>query len=87
MSQKEQPNNYAIIKYLYCRYILLSKKFFGIIDRLDINYDSYMLEYMKQHKINMVKDIIYVLLKKYIIYDFNRNCDKIQMINFKLKKL
>ena len=43
----------------------IPKEFFGIIDRLDFNYDSYMLEYMKQDKINMVKDIIYVLYEMY----------------------
>ena len=30
----------------------IPKKFFAIIDSLDFNYDSYMLEYMKQDKIN-----------------------------------
>lgn len=58
----------------------ITKEFFAIIDRLDFNYDSYMLEYMKQDKINMVKDIIYVLYDLYnsnfqfILQNIKRDC-------------
>ena len=61
----------------------IPKEFFAIIDRLDFNYDSYMLEYMKQDKINMVKDIIYVL---YDLYNSNfqfilQNVNREHLIN------
>lgn len=43
----------------------IPKKFLAIIDRLEFNYTSYMLQYMKQDKINMVKNIMYVLYEMY----------------------
>lgn len=46
----------------------IPKKFFAIIERLEFNYTSYMLQYMKQDKINMIKNIIYVL---YDLYNSN----------------
>ena len=42
--------------------------FLVIIERLEFNYTSYMLQYMKEDKINMVKNIIYVL---YDLYNSN----------------
>lgn len=46
----------------------IPKKFFAIIERLEFNYTSYMLQYMKKDKIDMVKNIIYVL---YDLYNSN----------------
>ena len=43
----------------------IPKKFFAIIERLDFNYTSYMLQYMKEDKIDMIKNIIYVLYDLY----------------------
>lgn len=61
----------------------IPKEFFEIIDRLDFNYDSYMLEYMKQDKINMIKNIVYVL---YDLYNSNfqfilQNINREHLIN------
>ena len=39
----------------------IPEEFLAIIGRLEFNYTSYMLQYMNQDKINMVKNIIYVL--------------------------
>lgn len=41
------------------------KKFFEIIERLEFNYEPYMLQYMKQDKINMIRDIVNVLYDLY----------------------
>ncbi len=46
----------------------IPKEFIEIIDRLEFNYEPYMLQYMKQDKINMLKNIIYVL---YDLYNSN----------------
>lgn len=43
-------------------------KFLEIIDRLEFNYKPYMIEYMREDKINMLKNIIYVL---YDLYNSN----------------
>ncbi|MCI8412358.1 MAG: hypothetical protein HFJ40_08085, partial [Clostridia bacterium] len=61
----------------------IPKEFFAIIERLDFNYDFYMLEYMKQDKINMIKNIVYVL---YDLYNSNfqfilQNVNREHLIN------
>ncbi len=43
----------------------IPEEFLAIIDRLEFNYKPYMLQYMKEDKINMVKNIIYVLYDLY----------------------
>ena len=43
----------------------IPQEFLTIIDRLEFNYASYMIEYMKKDKINMIKNIIYVLYNLY----------------------
>lgn len=43
----------------------IPKEFLAIIERLEFNYTSYMLQYMKEDKINMIKDMIYVLYEMY----------------------
>ncbi len=61
----------------------IPQEFLTIIDRLEFNYDSYMIEYMKQDKINMIKNIIYVL---YNLYNSNfefilQNINRERLIN------
>ena len=46
----------------------IPEEFLAIIDRLEFNYKPYMLQYMKEDKINMVKNVIYVL---YDLYNSN----------------
>lgn len=48
----------------------ITKEFLAIIDRLEFNYKPYMIEYMSEEKINMLKNIIYVL---YDLYNSNFN--------------
>ena len=43
----------------------IPKDFFEIVKRLEFNYDKYMLKYMKQDKIDMIKDIVCVLYNLY----------------------
>ncbi len=61
----------------------IPKEFIEIIDRLEFNYEPYMLQYMKQDKINMLKNIIYVL---YDLYNSNfqfvlQNLNREHLIN------
>mgnify|MGYP000354559310 CR=1 FL=1 len=46
----------------------IPKKFLNIIEKLEFNYKHYMLQYMKKDKIDMIKNIIYVL---YDLYNSN----------------
>lgn len=41
------------------------KKFLDIIKKLEFNYEPYMLKYMREDKINMIKNIILVLYELY----------------------
>lgn len=43
----------------------IPKKFLNIIEKLEFNYKPYMLQYMKKDKIDMIKNIIYVLYDLY----------------------
>lgn len=61
----------------------IPEEFLAIIGRLEFNYTSYMLQYMNQDKINMVKNIIYVL---YDLYNSNfqfilQNVNREHLIN------
>lgn len=61
----------------------IPEEFLEIIKRLEFNYTSYMLQYMKQDKIDMVKNIIYVL---YDLYNSNfqfilQNVNREHLIN------
>lgn len=61
----------------------IPEKFLAIIDRLEFNYTSCMLQYMKQDKIDIVKNIIYVL---YDLYNSNfqfvlQNVNREHLIN------
>lgn len=61
----------------------IPKKFLAIIERLEFNYTSYMLQYMKEDKINMIKNIIYVL---YDLYNNNfqfilQNANRENLVN------
>ena len=61
----------------------IPQEFLTIIDRLEFNYDSYMIEYMKKDKINMIKNIVYVL---YDLYNSNfqfilQNVNREHLIN------
>lgn len=58
-------------------------EFLAIIDKLEFNYKTYMLEIMNQDKINMIKNIIYVL---YDLYNSNfqfilQNANREHLIN------
>lgn len=61
----------------------IPNKFLAIIERLEFNYTSYMLQYMKEDKINMIKNIIYVL---YDLYNNNfqfilQNANRENLVN------
>ena len=61
----------------------IPEEFLAIMGRLEFNYTSYMLQYMSQDKINMVKNIIYVL---YDLYNSNfqfilQNVNREHLIN------
>lgn len=46
----------------------IPRKFLEIIDKLEFNYEPYMIEHMNEDKIDMLKNIIYVL---YDLYNSN----------------
>ena len=48
----------------------ISEEFYGILERLELLYNEQILVHMKQDKIQMVKDIIYIL---YDLYNGNFN--------------
>lgn len=61
-------------------------KFLEIIDRLEFNYKPYMIEHMNEDKIDMLKNIIYVL---YDLYNSNfqfilQNANRENLINLYL---
>lgn len=67
----------------------ISEEFLQIIERLEFNYTSYMLQFMKEDKINMIKDIIYVL---YDLYNNNfqfilQNVSRENLVNLYLLAL
>ncbi len=55
----------------------IPKRFFEIVEKLEFDYKPYMLQYMKKNKIDMIKNIIYVL---YDLYD-SEFCYLLQNIN------
>jgi len=59
----------------------IPEEFLAIIDRLEFNYKPYMLQYMKEDKINIVKNIIYVL------YDLYNNNFQFLLQNIKRENL
>lgn len=61
----------------------ISKEFLAIIDKLEFNYKPYRIEMMNQDKVNMIKNIIYVL---YEVYNSNfqfilQNTNREHLIN------
>lgn len=61
-------------------------KFLEIIEKLEFNYEPYMIEHMNEEKINMLKNIIYVL---YDLYNSNfefilQNANRENLINLYL---
>lgn len=64
----------------------ISKKFLEIIERLEFNYKPYMLQYMKQDKIDMIKNIIYVLYDLYNkgFYSLLQNVKREGLVNLYL---
>lgn len=61
-------------------------KFLEIIEKLEFNYEHYMIEHMNEDKINMLKNIIYVL---YDLYNSNfqfilQNANRENLINLYL---
>lgn len=67
----------------------IPEEFLAIIERLEFNYTSYMLQFMKEDKINMIKDIIYVL---YDLYNNNfqfilQNVSRENLVNLYLLAL
>ena len=65
------------------------KKFLAIVEMLEFNYKPYMLECMQQDKINMVKDIIFVLydLYKSGFYSLLQNLERQDLINLYLSSM
>lgn len=64
----------------------ISKHFFEIIERLEFNYKPYMLQYMKKDKIDMLKNIIYVLYDLYNsgFYSLLQNIKRENLVNLYL---
>lgn len=61
-------------------------KFLDIIEKLEFNYEPYMIEHMNEDKIDMLKNIIYVL---YDLYNSNlefilQNANRENLINLYL---
>lgn len=64
----------------------IPEKFLEIIDKLEFNYEPYMIEHMNEDKIDMLKNIIYVL---YDLYNSNfefilQNANRENLINLYL---
>ena len=67
-------------------YAKISKKFLNIIEKLEFNYKPYMLKYMKKDKIDMIKNIIYVLYDLYNkgFYSLLQNIKRENLVNLYL---
>ena len=64
----------------------IPKKFLNIIEKLEFNYKPYMLKYMKKDKIDMIKNIIYVLYDLYNkgFYSLLQNIKRENLVNLYL---
>ncbi len=64
----------------------IPKKFLNIIEKLEFNYKPYMLQYMKKDKIDMIKNIIYVLYDLYNkgFYSLLQNIKRENLVNLYL---
>ena len=64
----------------------IPKKFLNIIEKLEFNYKHYMLQYMKKDKIDMIKNIIYVLYDLYNkgFYSLLQNIKRENLVNLYL---
>ena len=64
----------------------IPKKFLNIIEKLEFNYKHYMLQYMNKDKIDMIKNIIYVLYDLYNkgFYSLLQNIKRENLVNLYL---
>ena len=64
----------------------IPKKFLNIIEKLEFNYKPYMLKCMKKDKIDMIKNIIYVLYDLYNkdFYSLLQNIKRENLVNLYL---
>lgn len=67
----------------------IPKKFLEIIEKLEFNYKPYMLQYMKKDKIDMIKNIIYVLYDLYNkgFYSLIKNTERENLVNLYLSTI